>query len=75
MSLSKRQIAMGVIALLGTAISACDNDNNRGAVTSSGQVLNLAQTADDFGEPVTLNNGAFIFTDTREDSAPIRINR
>lgn len=75
MSLSKRQIAMGVIALAGTAISACDNGNNRGAVTSSGQVLNLATTADDFGDPVTLNNGAFIFTDTREDTPPIRINR
>lgn len=75
MSFSKRQIAMGVIALAGTAISACDSNDNRGAVTSSGQVLSLAQTADDFGEPVTLNNGAFIFTDTREDSAPIRLNR
>lgn len=76
MSFSKRQAAMGVIALFGTAISACDGGNNhRGSVTSSGQVLSLAQTTDDFGDPVTLNNGAFIFTDTREDTAPIRINR
>lgn len=74
MSLSKQQIAMGVIALLGTAVSACD-DNNRRAPSSSGQVLSLSQAPDDVGDPVTLNNGAFVFTDTREDTAPIRINR
>lgn len=72
--ISKTQLACGALALLATAISGCDNDNNRPLSTSQ-QVLLIAQQSDDASAPITINSGAFAFNNTTETGAPVTINR
>ncbi len=75
--------ALGV-TLLGTA--GCfdsrnpNNDNPAPPpapppASTTSQLITTASSPDDIGEPFSINDGAFAFNDTRDDTDPVPINR
>ncbi len=60
-------------------LSACDNNNRLSleppVQTATDRILAVASQPDDVGEPFPVNDGAFAFDDTAEDSEPVTVNR
>ena len=77
MTLNSRQLLLVAATSGALILGACgggNNDRNRDPASSTNQVLAIASTPDDTGAPISINNGAFVFNDTREDTDPVSIN-
>ena len=77
MTLNSRQLLLVAATSGALILGACgggNNGRNRDPASSTNQVLAIASTPDDTGAPISINNGAFVFNDTREDTDPVSIN-
>lgn len=76
------RLAIPLCAVLISVTSACsNNDHAVGAIDmepepqgTTSEVLGIARTPADFDEPFVINDGAFQFNDTAENTAPIAID-
>ncbi len=76
---SARKLLM-LAALLGSmGISACNNDDDTApgepTASASQTVLSLAAAGSEVAEPFPVNDGAFSFDDTSEQTPPIPLAR
>ncbi len=64
------------IAIIAMLLASCsDSDSNRSLTPgSSEQVRDLAAVQSESAEPIAINDGAFVFTDTSETSDPIAVD-
>lgn len=78
MTYNRRQLLLVAATSGALILGACggsgNNDRDRDPANSTNQVLAIASTPDDTGAPISINNGAFVFNDTREDTDPVSIN-
>lgn len=61
-----------------TLLVACGDDDDGPAAPQANateRVLEIAAHGDEVGEPVPVNDGAFVFDDTAENTEPVLINR
>ncbi|MES0872549.1 hypothetical protein [Sinimarinibacterium thermocellulolyticum] len=66
------------IALLATGLLvACDDDDDRAprSQSSTQRLIVIASQTDETAEPFPVNDGAFVFDDTAENTEPVPITR
>jgi hypothetical protein len=80
--MTMRKLCLPLIAAAGLA--ACSDNDNRSfppdpppppVQTATERLIELAAQTDEVGEPFPVNDGAFVFNDTVEDTEPVAINR
>jgi hypothetical protein len=63
----------------GLLLTACSDNDDRAAAlpdpSATDMVIELAAQTDEVGEPFPINDGAFVFDDTAEDSEPAALKR
>lgn len=60
-------------------VAACGDSGRRSstppAQTTTERLIELASRTDEVGEPFPVNDGAFVFNDTADDTEPVPVNR
>lgn len=73
-----RLLRLCIPLLAAGLLAACGGDDDDPAApqaTATERVLEIAAQGDEVGEPIPVNDGAFVFDDTAETTAPVSINR